>query len=264
MRQSDLVLADDFDGFLFDLDGVVYKGTEPIEYAAEVINQLDQSQVAFITNNASRTPDKVAELLISVGVQATEDQVVTSAQVAADTLLDKLGPGARVLVVGAQGLRDEVAARGLVVEEDPTSKPDAVVQGFSKELTWKDLADGAIAVESGAYYLATNLDSTIPTARGIAPGNGTLVRAVTEASGVAPESVGKPAPTMLTRAMQRLGCSNPLVIGDRLDTDIEAANAAGLASLLVLTGITVSDDVNGAPAEQQPTYIAEDLRGLLS
>ena len=258
------VLVDEFDGFLFDLDGVVYKGHEPIEYAAESINKLDPAQVAFVTNNASRTPDKVVELLVSVGVNATQDQVVTSAQVAADTLLDRLGSKARVFVIGAQGLRDEVAARGLVVEDDPESKPDAVVQGFTPELTWKDLAGGAIAVASGAFYMATNLDQTIPIAQGIAPGNGALVNAVTTATGVVPESVGKPAATMLTRAIARIGCSNPLVVGDRLDTDIEAANAAELASLLVLTGVTAEADLAGATAQQIPTYFAQDLRGLFS
>lgn len=258
------MLKDQYDGYLFDLDGVVYQGHEPIDHAAEVINQLDPNKIAFITNNASRTPDKVAELLHSVGVNAVVEQVVTSAQVAADTLLEKFGTGARVHVVGAQGLRDEITARSMVVEPDPESKPDAVVQGFTPEVTWHDLAGGAVAVAGGAFYLATNLDRTIPTAQGIAPGNGMMVKAVSEACGVVPESVGKPAPAMLTRAIERLGCANPLVIGDRLDTDIEAANSAGLDSLLVLTGVTARSDLGETTELHTPTFVADDLRSLLS
>lgn len=256
-------LAQSYDGYLFDLDGVAYKGNDPIEHAADVINSLETTKIAFITNNASRTPDKVVDLLARVGVAAIEDQVVTSSQVAADTLLDKYGPGAKIFVIGAQGLRDEVTARGMEIIEDPLAELDAVVQGMTFDLTWQDLANGAIAVERGAYYLATNLDSTFPIAQGIAPGNGMMVKAIVEASGVEPDSVGKPEPAMLTRAMGRLRSTNPLVIGDRLDTDIEAANKAGLDSLLVLTGVTTAGDLKNAPEIHKPTFVAEDLRSLL-
>ncbi|MFZ1361318.1 MAG: HAD-IIA family hydrolase [Candidatus Nanopelagicales bacterium] len=257
-------LAESYDGFLFDLDGVVYKGTDPIDHAAAVINKLDSTQVAYITNNASRTPDKVVELLASVGVAASEDQIVTSSQVAADTLLDKFGVGAKIFVIGAQGLRDEVTSRGMMIVEDPMLELDAVVQGMTFDLKWQDLANGAIAVERGAYYLATNLDSTFPVANGLAPGNGMMVKAIVEASGVEPDSVGKPEPAMLTRAMDRLGSKKPLVIGDRLDTDVEAANKAGLDSLLVFTGVTKASDLENVPEIHKPRFVAEDLRGLLS
>lgn len=257
------MLVDQYDGFLFDLDGVVYRGREPIANAAQVINQLPPARVSFITNNASRRAEHVAELLNAVGVSATTEQVITSAQVAADTLLQKLGAGARVFVIGGSGLREEIEYRGLVVETDPLAKPAAVVQGFSRDLTWQDLADGAIAVQSGAYYLATNLDLTIPIANGIAPGNGTMVQAVSRAAGVQPESVGKPQGTMVIQAMERIQSTNALVVGDRLDTDIAAAHAAKVASLLVLTGVTKRDDLVLLPTEHTPTYVADDLLGLI-
>lgn len=258
--------ADRFDTALLDLDGVVYVGPHAVDGVPDTLAQVRRSgmRTAFVTNNASRTPETVAAHLRELGVEATADDVVTSAQAAATLVLDRVGAGAAVLVVGGEGLRAALIERGL---RPVTSADDAVavVQGFAPDVDWQSLAEGTFAVRRGVPWIAANLDSTVPTPRGLAPGNGALVQVIAQTTGIAPVAVaGKPELALHQESMRRTGARDPLVVGDRLDTDIEGANRAGVASLLVLTGVATPQDVVRAVPEHQPTYVAADLRaGLL-
>ncbi len=258
-------LCDIYDVALLDLDGVVYLGSDPISGAAGYLGQARDNgmRLAYVTNNASRRAGEVAELLSGMGVPATADDVVTSGQAAAALLRRRLSPGSAVLVVGSEALAGEVAAVGLSPVRSADPLPAAVVQGYVAETSWRDLAEATIAVRGGAWWVATNTDSTLPSARGPLPGNGALVAAVGLATGKTPEVVGKPYPQLHSESVRRTGARRPLVVGDRLDTDVQGAVTAGADSLLVLTGVATPAETLAAPRHQQPSYLAEDLRGLL-
>ena len=254
-----------YDVALLDLDGVVYVGRTAVPGAAGYLAEARSAgmRLGFVTNNAARPPEIVAEHLRELGIDADAEEVVTSAQAAAHYLAARLPAAARVLVVGTTGLVEALRERGL----DPVERDDetvaAVVQGYSPELTWRQLAEGMLAISRGALWVATNLDRTVPSPRGQLPGNGAMVAALRHASGVEPISTGKPDPTMHRECVERTGARDPLVVGDRLDTDIEGAVAAGCDSLLVLTGVTSATTLLTAPAGARPTYLAADLEGLL-
>jgi glycerol 3-phosphatase-2 len=258
-------LAAAYDVLLLDLDGVVYIGGSPIPGAPEALRQAKQrgAHLAYVTNNASRTPAAVAALLDGMNVPAAEADVVTSAQAAARLLADKLPPKAKVLVIGALALRLAVRERGLIPVSSAAENPQAVVQGFAPGLSYGSLAEGGLAVRAGALFVGTNADSTIPNARGIAPGNGSLLQVIEHATGVKPQIAGKPEPPLHHESVIRTGAKHPLVIGDRLDTDIEAAYNVGCHSFLVLTGVSGPRDAVLAPPHQRPTYISETLDALL-
>ena len=265
LRGCETSLATAFDAALLDLDGVVYRGPEAVAGAPDAIEAARSAgmRTAFVTNNANREPATIADHLTSLGVPARESEVVTSAQAAAAMLADQLPAGTRVLAVGGPGLRTALQGAGLTLVSGADDRPVAVVQGFSPALGWTDLAEAAYAVNAGARYVATNLDMTIPTERGIAPGNGSLVGAVRVATGVVPDSAGKPAPGIFHRAAQRLGSRRPLVVGDRLDTDLAGAVAAGMPGLHVLTGVSDARAAVLAEPGERPTFISPDLTGLL-
>src|SRR5205807_176651 len=169
-----------------------------------------------------------------------------------------------VLVVGAQSLESEVAAVGLKPVREADAEPVAVVQGYGPDVGWPELAEACVAVRRGAWWIATNADRTLPSPRGPLPGNGALVAALATALGREPdEVVGKPAPALFQRAAQRAGARRPLVVGDRLDTDIDGARRAGMDSMLVLTGVSTRADLDAAPPDRRPTYVAPDLSALL-
>jgi glycerol-1-phosphatase len=258
-------LAVAYDVLLFDLDGVVYIGGTAIPGAPEALQRAkrDGAHVAYVTNNASRTPAAVAALLEGMGAPVTEADVVTSAQAAARLLADKLPPKSKVLVIGGTALRLALRERGLVPVSTATEHPAAVVQGFAPGIDYAKLAEGGLAVRAGALFVATNADSTIPNARGTAPGNGSLLKVIEYATGVAPIVAGKPEPPLHRESVIRTGARRPLVIGDRLDTDIEAAYNTGTDSLLVLTGVDTPRTVTLAPKQRRPTYIAATLDALL-
>jgi HAD superfamily hydrolase (TIGR01450 family) len=258
-------LASTYDVALLDLDGVVYVGPDPIPSAAPALAMARAAgmRLAFVTNNASRDPAAVAAHLVALGVPADADEVVTSSQAAATVLVERLGAGASVLVTGSAALRTAVELVGLRVVPSSDDKPDAVVQGYSPDLRYADLAEAALAVRAGAFWVATNTDSTLPSARGLLPGNGSLVAAVAVATGRRPTVAGKPQLPMHAEGVRRTGAQNPLVVGDRLDTDIEGANVADTDSLLVLTGVTAAVDLVDAPVKHRPTFLALDLTGLV-
>ncbi len=262
---SDGPPATGFDVALTDLDGVVYRGADAVPHAvAALVAARDAGlRFCFVTNNALRPPAAVAGRLRSLGVPTLDTDVVTSAQAAARVLSEKLAPGAPVLVVGGAGLRDAVAERGLVAVDTADDQPAAVVQGYDPDLTYARLAEAALAVRAGALWVASNADRTIPTERGLLPGNGALVAMVAAATGAEPIVAGKPEWALHAESLRRSGARHPLVVGDRLDTDIEAATRAGTASLLVLTGVATPSDVLTAAPAHRPTFLAADLRGLL-
>jgi glycerol-1-phosphatase len=255
-------IAQEYDCLLIDLDGTVFRGRQPTDGAVQTLDEV-QSRKLFVTNNASRSADEVASHLRDLGFTVAVDDVVTSAQSAAHLLADELAPDSPVLIVGTESLADEISAVGLRPVRSFDDEPVAVVQGLSMTIGWPDLAEAALAIRAGALWVAANVDATLPTERGLLPGNGSLVAALRAATGAEPKVAGKPAPTLLRDAVARGDFHAPLVIGDRLDTDIEGANAANLPSLMVLTGVNNARDAVFAPPEQRPTYIGSDLRSLL-
>jgi glycerol-1-phosphatase len=258
-------LASRYDVALLDLDGVVYIGPAAVPHAARALAGARAlgMRLAFVTNNAARPPSVVARQLSGLGVAADPAEVVTSAQAAAHHLALRLPAGAPVLVVGTTGLHEALTERGLTPVTSADDEPQAIVQGYSPELTWRQLAEGAVAINRGVPWVATNLDATVPSARGRLPGNGAMVAALRHATGHEPVSTGKPDPAMHRESVERSGARRPIVVGDRLDTDIAGANAVGAPSLLVLTGVTSVPELLGAPPEARPSYLAADLRGLL-
>ncbi|UXA04396.1 HAD-IIA family hydrolase [Mycobacterium sp. SMC-2] len=254
-------VARQYDCLLLDLDGTLFRGRRPTEGAVQALAEV-RSRAFFVTNNASRSAAEVAAHLTELGFSATADDVATSAQSAARLLAGQLPPGAPVLIVGTDALADEVAAVGLRPVRRFDDGPVAVVQGLSMTIGWPDLAEAALAIRSGALWVAANVDPTLPTERGLLPGNGSMVAALRAATGAEPQVAGKPAPGLLTDAAARGDFRAPLVVGDRLDTDIEGANAAKLPSLMVLTGVNSARDAVYAEPAHRPTYIGHDLRAL--
>jgi len=253
----------DRDALLLDLDGVVYAGPGAIPHAVESITRAGESmRVGYITNNASRTDEAVAEHLRQLGLSVAASDVVTSPQAAVRVLAGLVEPGSRILVVGGDGLVSEVENAGFTVTRSAEDEPAAVIQGFAPHVGWEHLAEASFALHTGIPWVATNTDWTIPVARGIAPGNGTLVSAVHLAVGRLPVFAGKPEKPIFDVAAERFGARNALVVGDRLDTDILGGNRAGMATAIVLTGIDRAKQVLAAPADQHPDYIIRDLRQL--
>ena len=259
-------LTSAYDVALLDLDGVVYIGPAAVPGAPETLARATGAgmRVAFVTNNAARTPSAIAAQLAGLGVPASASDVVTSAQAGARLLTERLPRAAPVLIVGGMGLRWAVRERGLRPVSVASDRPAAVIQGYSPDISYSLLTEGALAVQAGALFVVSNADRTLPTARGRQPGNGAMSRVIATATGQEPLVAGKPEPPLHAEAVARTGARHPLVVGDRLDTDIEGAVRAGADSLLVLTGVTRPLDAVLAPPHQRPSYLARDLSGLLS
>ncbi|MFD5791069.1 HAD-IIA family hydrolase [Streptomyces sp. NPDC127037] len=264
---SSTALSEAYDTALLDLDGVVYAGGHAIDHAVEALGTARDGgmHLAYVTNNALRTPAAVAGHLTELGVPAEPDDVITSAQAVARLVADQLPAGSRVLVIGGEGLRVALRERGLEPVESADDDPVAVVQGYGgPDMAWGRFAEASYAINRGLPWFASNTDLTIPSARGIAPGNGAAVEVVRIATGAEPQVAGKPLPPMHRETVLRTGAERPLVVGDRLDTDIEGAFNGGVDSLLVLTGVTDAAQLVTAVPEHRPTYIDADLRGLLT
>ncbi len=257
-------VVDDFDALICDVDGVAVTGTMAVPYAVDTLNSLSLP-VLFATNNASRTPAEVAAILRGHGVEVAEERVLTSSRAAALELASELPAGSAVLAVGGPGVARSLQAVGL----RPCAPQDraavvAVVQGYGTDVTVADLTEVAYAVQSGARWVVTNEDPTLPTERGPAPGNGALVGAVRQAVDVDPWVIGKPHPPMYTLAASIVGTSvrRTLAVGDRLGTDIAGARAAGMSAALVLTGVHGPTDAAAAAPASRPTHVFADLRDL--
>lgn len=254
---------------MLDLDGVVYVGDHAVPGAADhlVAARAAGQRVAFITNNAARPPGVVAAHLTELGIAAGPEDVVTSAQAAASLLRARFGSRARILCLGSDGLREALLEAGL--EPVGTSSADddgavAVASGYGPEIRWREIMRAAVRIRAGLPWVACNTDGTIPTSFGVAPGHGVLVETITRFAGVAPDVAGKPRRPLLDETVRRVGGRRPLMVGDRLDTDIEGAHAAGVDSLLVLTGVTGLPELVAARPGERPTYLSVDLGGLLT
>ncbi|GAA1479558.1 HAD hydrolase-like protein [Nocardioides aestuarii] len=267
MRDSDgRPLVDLYDLTMLDLDGVVYVGDRAVPGAAGHLADVRRAgaHVAFVTNNASRSPAAVAEKLTDLGVAAEPGDVVTSSQAAAHLLLEQHGAGATVAVLGAAGLREALEEAGLaptVVDDDAAV---ALVTGFGPDVVWHEVMHAAVRIRGGLPWVASNADLTFPSSIGLAPGHGALVGLLSRFADVEPVVAGKPQRPLLDETVRRVGGERPLMVGDRLDTDIEGAHEAGVDSLLVLTGVTGLAELVAAPARHRPTFLAPDLAGLLS
>lgn len=263
LKASEVPLLEGYDLTMFDLDGVVYVSGRAIDGVAERLQRVRDAGVhlAFVTNNASRTPEKVAANLVKLGVAATAADVVTSAQAAARVIRDRFGAGSRVLLLGGAGLEAALAAEGLEVTAEP-GEAAAIVSGYGPDVLWKDIMRAATLIRDGLPYVASNTDLTIPTDYGLAPGHGVLVRTLSDFAGVEPIVAGKPARPLMDETIRRVGGDRPLMVGDRLDTDIEGAQAVGVDSLLVMTGVTHLAELVAATPELRPSYISPDLEGL--
>jgi glycerol-1-phosphatase len=259
-------LIDSYDAVLFDLDGVIYLGPVAVPGAVAGITQLHDrgTKIGFVTNNAARPPAAVADHLAELGIPATAADIVTSAQAAAHLLVNRFGAGARILAVGGDGVIAALSEAGLVGVHSAEDHPVAVIQGYGFNLAWQELNEAAIAIQRGAHWVATNIDPTRPTDRGLVPGNGAAVAAVTMAVEAKPAEVaGKPYRPLLDDTVERLGARHPLFVGDRLDTDIAGAVNAGLDSMFVLSGSHRVEDLLAAMPGERPTFLGEDLRALL-
>ncbi|WP_443059051.1 HAD-IIA family hydrolase [Streptomyces sp. NBC_00388] len=256
-----------YDCAFLDLDGVVYTGSQRVEGAADALTQARAlgMRLAFVTNNALRTPAQVAEKLGKAGVAAQPRDIITSAQAVAAVIAERHGRGARVLIVGGEGLAQALTDAGLRTVETADDHPDAVAQGFGgPDMPFSRFTEACLAINAGALWYASNPDPTIPTDRGAAPGNGAAIDLLRTSTGSAPVIAGKPYPPIHQAAVDRTHASRPLCVGDRLDTDIAAGHQNSSDTLLVLTGVTDAAQLIAAPPAQRPTYIAEDLAdGLL-
>lgn len=267
-------------GVLCDLDGVVYRAHEPCPGAVQGITAARERgvPVLFMTNNASRTPDEVAGQLTGLGLPTAPEEVLTASQVAAALVAAEYPTvaadgGGAVLAIGGPGVGAALSGHGLRWVDAPTvqaavdshpAQVDVVVQGYGPDVGVADLTEAAYAVAAGAAWVATNDDATLPTERGLAPGNGSLLAAVRHATGAEPRVVGKPHAHAYREGLRRLGVSAAecLMIGDRLDTDIAGARALGLPSALVLTGVSTREDARSAPESLRPDLVVDSLTEL--
>ncbi len=257
-------LTAEYDVAVLDLDGVVYVGPDAVPHASEALNQAQSGgmHLAFVTNNAARPPAEVGAHLRDLGVDAHDEDVVTSSQAAARLLSAQLEPGAEVFVIGGPGLLEALRERGLEPVTEPGDGVVAVAQGYGPDMPWRRVVQGSILVRAGLPWVASNTDMTIPTASGVGPGNGALVRMVAEFAQREPQVAGKPMAPLFEETIARVGGEHPLMVGDRLDTDIEGAAKMGWDSLLVLTGVTGLEELVRAREGERPTFIGRDLRAL--
>ena len=266
MRATEEPLAVRHDVFMLDLDGVVYIGEEAVPNIAGDLDRIRAlgTQVAFVTNNASRPPRVVADHLTRLGVPASADDVVTSAQATATVLRDRHGAGARILVLGSAGLVEALQELDLVVVHD-VEDPDvqALVTGYGPDVVWRDILACAIRVRGGLDWVASNTDMSFPTGMGLAPGHGVLVKMLSDFAGVLPTVAGKPSPPLLEVTAARCAAVRPLMVGDRLDTDISGGHNVGAATLLVLTGVTGLPELVLAAPQERPHHISATLAGAL-
>lgn len=260
------VFADAYDVAFFDLDGVIYLGADAVEGAVAGVTGLQAAGVRtmYVTNNAARPAQTVADHLVRLGIEASVDDLITSAQAARGMLQAALPAGARVLVAGTQNLKNEIAAAGFEVVTMADDEPAAVIQGYDPDMTWPRLDEAAIAIQRGALWFATNTDSTRPTSRGLVPGAGAAVSSVgNTVPGLTPQVAGKPFRPLLDEAMRRSGAQRPVFVGDRIDTDIAGAGGVDMDSFMVFTGAHGCRDLLAAQPGERPTAIGWGVPDML-
>lgn len=263
------MVCEAFRAYIFDLDGVIYRGEELQPGAAEVIDTLrSRSKVYFLTNNSTQSRNQYADKLTRLGVPTQLRDVMTSAYATALYLRDTKPGDCRAYVVGESGLKQELRSEGIEVVEEPNGKPiDFVVAGLDREFNYAKLFNAQQAIYQGAVFVATNCDPTFPLEEGLlSPGGGTMVAAIKTATDTEPRVVGKPEIYSVQKVMDLAGATpeESLVIGDRLDTDILGGKRAGAKTALVLTGVTNEEQARNAPEEMKPDWIIQSLAELLS
>lgn len=246
-----------YKGYLIDLDGTMYKGTERIEAASDFVKKLRDNGIPylFVTNNSSRTPAQVAEKLRGFDIPAEEALVFTTSQATANYIYDK-NHAATVYVIGEEGIRTALEEKGFRFAEE---KADFVVVGIDREISYEKLSVACLAVRNGATFISTNGDIAIPTERGLLPGNGSLTSVISVSTQVKPIFIGKPESIIMEQALKVLGTSKEetLMVGDYYDTDILAGMNAGMDTLLVHTGVTTKELLSGY--DRKPTYTIDTL-----
>ena len=248
-------------GYLFDMDGVLYRGRRVLPGARAMIRDLtrDGTPFALVTNNSTRTPRQYARFLASLGMNVPVDRIVTTSVVTAAYLRRTLRPGARVLVIGEAPFRRVVAGAGFVLAWEDVA---AVVVGLDRRVTYKKLSVAMAEVARGVLFIASNPDPMFPTEHGVELGAGSLVAALQYATGRKPVVLGKPHPQMLREAMARIGTrpAETAMVGDQVSTDIAAGRAAGTRTILVQTGVSVYRP--GGDGDLHPDLTVRDLRDL--
>jgi HAD superfamily hydrolase (TIGR01450 family) len=273
-----VALADDFDGFLIDLDGVVWVGAEPVPGAPEALQDLLAAgkSIVFVTNNPGRPPAVYAERLQKIGVGVEPGQVVTAGVVAARLVGEAVGPGGSAFVIGAPALKEMVAATGTTLLEGTAAyEADVVVVSGHRGFDYEELLSATRALQGGAALIATSRDPTLPMPGGEWPGTGAVLAAIETASGRSAEIAGKPERHLFEMALERAtrgsfvrqeASKEPrdprvAMVGDRISSDIEGGRRAGLETILALSGAT--DRAKAAAAEPAPDHVIDDLAGLL-
>jgi 4-nitrophenyl phosphatase len=255
-----------FRGFILDLDGVLWEGDTPLPGMARFLSFLRAHGKSFLlaTNNASLTPDQYVQKAARMGAEVLPQEVLTSALATAEFLRETMPPGSRVYVIGEDGLVQALSAAGFTVSSEDDLDAQVVVCGMDRRLSWKKLANATINLRNGARFIGTNPDTTFPTERGIAHGNGAILAALATASEVQPDIIGKPHAPIFTMALARLGLPIDAVVavGDRLETDILGAKQAGIASILLMTGVTTQSDLESSPIK--PGWVFADLPSLIT
>lgn len=247
-----------YKGYLIDLDGTMYLGTDIIPGAPEFIDRLNAANIPylFVTNNSSRTPKQVADKLVKMGIHTTPENVFTTSRATAQFIHDEK-PGASVYVIGEDGILEALTDKGLEVVTH--ENPDYVVTGIDRGLTYEKLAGACLSVRNGARFISTNGDIAIPTERGFLPGNGSLTSVVAVSTETQPVFIGKPEPVIMEQALAVLGTTKEetIMVGDYYDTDIRAGIGIGIDTLLVYTGVTQPDHLDRY--DIKPTHTSRNL-----
>lgn len=246
-----------YKGYLIDLDGTMYRGSEQIVEASDFIKRLNEKDIPylFVTNNSSRTPAQVAAKLRDFNIPANEQQVFTTSQATANYIYEK-NNAATVYMIGEEGLRTALREKGF---KESGAAADYVVMGIDRDITYEKLSVACLAVRNGATFVSTNGDIAIPTERGLVPGNGSLTSVVAVSTQTTPIFIGKPESIIMEQALKVLGTerAETLMVGDNYDTDILAGINAGLDTLLVHTGVTTTEHLRSY--DVQPTYTVNTL-----
>jgi HAD superfamily hydrolase (TIGR01450 family) len=260
-----MALADQFDGFLVDLDGVVWIGREPVHGAAEALRTLIEGgkEIVFVTNNPARPPATYVKRLREMGAPVLDGRVVTAGVVTAELAAARCGEGAGAFVIGAPGFEDTVRETGLeLLEGEMARQADAVLVSGHRDFDYEELLTATLALQGDASLFATSHDPTLPMPGGAWPGTGAILAAVETASGVRAEIGGKPERHLFERACALIPAADRVaMVGDRLASDIEGGRRAGLETVLVLSG--ASSRAEAEAADPPPDHVIEDLRGLL-
>lgn len=260
-----MAAADEFDGFLVDLDGVVWEGRELVPGSVEALRTLIESgkELVFVTNNSVKQPAAYAARLREAGLDVAAERVVTAGAATAQLAAERVGAGGNAFVIGAPGFKETVAAAGVnLLDGEAARSADAVIVSGHREFDYAELLTATFALRAGASLFATSRDPTLPMPGGAWPGTGATLAAVETASGKTAEIGGKPEHHLFDQARALIaGAERVAMVGDRFASDIEGGRRAGLATILVLSGATSREEA--ATADPPPDLVLDDLAALL-